>query len=78
MKHNIYTVHVTEDAERRTVVVLVAETAQDAGERAIRNVPGATDADAEVGMLGVYDPGITGAHLSQGEVIAIQRIGHRS
>jgi len=78
MKHNIYTVHVTEDRERRTVVVLIAETGQQAVERAIANVPGATDEDAEVGMLGVYDPGITGAALSQGAVVAIQRIGHRS
>ena len=77
MKPNIYTVHVTEDTERRTVVVLVAETAEQAAAEAIYQTPGARPEDAEVGMLGVYDPGITGARLSQGAVIAIQRLGQR-
>ena len=77
MKPHIYTVHITEDRERRTIVVLVAETAELAGQQAVRAGGFPEGTETEVGVLGSYDPGITGASLSQGSVIAIQRIGAR-
>lgn len=77
MTEAIYTVHVTEDHERRTIVVLVADSASEAAEKAIGHVPGATLDDADAGRLGDYAPGISGAALSRGAVIAIQRVGQR-
>lgn len=35
------------------------------------------DGRLELGRLGDYDPGITGARMSTGAVVAVQRIGQR-
>jgi hypothetical protein len=89
MKHGIFVVEV-DDGNHVTIIdryVLVAETAAEAAWKAGRaQWPTASEPQLEsmladdrvtVGRLGDYDPGITGARMSRGAVIAIQRIGAR-
>jgi hypothetical protein len=71
---DIYVVEHTEDRERMSRFVVVANGADDA--RAfVAMIERINADDLEVGRLGPYEPGTVGASMSRGTYIAVQRSG---
>ena len=73
---NVYVVEAQLDRERIDRYVVVAENAAQAEEWAAKESNLAKD-EVVAGRLGPYQPGITGASMSRGHWIAVQRIGQR-